>query len=92
MEDVLSRIEVQQGQAAAVDVLDDRIAALYDWFERTDAALAQLQAQQVTMERALTASAARTDDLIRRIDAGEFVGNIDRMFIEAAACIPRLTS
>lgn len=63
-----------------------RISALEEWCESKDVTIAKLQAQQKRMERTLEASAKRADDMLARIEAGEYAGTGDRILSDFSDC------
>jgi predicted RecB family endonuclease len=57
------------------------------WRTATDATISTLEARNNRLERALDASAARSQDMIDRIKVGEYVGTGDRILSDFLDCI-----
>ena len=67
-----------------------RIKALEDRCDAKDVAISTLQARNNNIDRALDASATRTQALMDRIEVGAYTGAVDRMLVDASSCIARL--
>ncbi len=90
MEGALKRIEAleasNKGLQGSVAALEGSIEVLESTNKGKDIAISDLMCLCEDLSQALKVSAARTDELMARIEVGEFVGDFPRLLREAAAC------